>query len=64
MAVHTKAMRVRVPGAGQMCHTVLGVAQGNLPAPDQSWETHSFSNVVPVCSIVWGAGSSLQQGLA
>lgn len=26
-----------------MCHTVLGVARGNLPAPEQSWETHSFT---------------------
>lgn len=35
MSVHTNPMWSSA--AGQMCHTV--------PAAEQSWETHSFSNV-------------------
>lgn len=41
MSVHTNPMWSSA--AGQMCHTV--------PAAEQSWGTHSFSSVVPVCSI-------------
>lgn len=48
MSVHTKSMWVRVPGTGQMCHTVPAP---DVSAPEHSWGTHSFGNVVPCAAL-------------